>query len=49
MEYQNLNINNRFYQYSVVIYVLSVLSSFLCGYYFCENICHIHINNETNI
>ena len=48
MEYQNLNnIDNRFFHYSIIIYTLSVVSSFLCGYYVNDHICNIKLDNET--
>ena len=49
---QNLinTIDVRFYHYSIIISILSLVSSFLCGYYLSDHICHLDlIKNDTNI
>ena len=49
MEYQNLNtIDDKLLRYSIIIYSLSILSSFICGFYVNDRICNIKLNNGTN-
>lgn len=49
MEYQNLNtIDHRLLRYSIVIYSMSILSSFICGFYVNDYICNININTNNS-